>query len=208
MKILFLDLASHDALIACCDDQNTVGSESVHARIGDHEVIPMIEKVLAEAGWSFEGLEAIACIVGPGGFTSLRVAVTFANVLSDQLGIGSVGIHLSDLYRARVGSAKDEVRSAKGKEKNVYWLHSTKKDQLFVCGGEWKEPTLISIDELQSRITNHESRMWMGELIDEHQSIIQADPINLLPISDVLPELLSTQKYDEELLVPWYGRGW
>ena len=189
MKTLFLDLASHDAVIACCDDKSVVASASVHARIGDHELIPMTEKVLAAAGWKFEDLEGIACIVGPGGFTSLRVAVTYANVLADQLQIPSAGIHLSDLYQART------------KDPEVYWVHSTKKDQLFIRGGAWSEPTLISLEE----IPNGE---WMGELIEEHQKIIKSDPVAIQPINDVLPLLLEAQKYDKELLVPWYGRGW
>ena len=189
MHTLFLDLAAHDALIACCDEQHTVASQSVHARIGDHEVIPMIEKVLAEAGWKFEDLERIACIVGPGGFTSLRVAVTFANVLADQLQIPSVGIHLSDLYQAR------------SQDSEVYWVHSTKKDQLFIRGGQWEEPTLISLDELPTV-------SWMGELIDEHREVIKSDPVTLQPIEEVLPALLHSQKYDQEIVTPWYGRGW
>ena len=194
MKILFLDLASHDALIACVDDQKCVASESVHARIGDHELIPMTEKVLKSAEWKFEDLESIACIVGPGGFTSLRVAVTYANVLADQLGVPTAGVHLSDLYLAR------------SQDPEVYWVHSTKKDQLFIRGGQWKEPTLISVEEIRN--PKSEIRNWMGELIDEHREKIESDSIDLQPISDVLPELLHAQKYGQELLHPWYGRGW
>lgn len=201
MKTLFLDLASHDALIACVDDASTVAFESVHARIGDHELLPMTEKVLASAGWSFEDLEGIACVVGPGGFTSLRVAATYANVLADQLGIGSAGIHLSDLYGARVGSGQRAAGS-------VYWVHSTKKDQLFIRGGEWKVPTLISLDELSVVSGQRSGFSWMGELIDEHCEIIGCDPIGLQSITDVLPGLLASAEYDKEIVEPWYGRGW
>ena len=213
MKILFLDLASHDALIACCDDQSTVASESVAARIGDHEVLPMIEKALHSAGWSFEDLDQIACIVGPGGFTSLRVAVTFANVLADQLGIGLAGIHLADVYQARI-----ETESGKRKVENVYWMHSTKKDQLFIKGGKWEEATLITVDDLVTLNSSFDlelrterqlsTLLWMGELIPEHQAIITADPINLQPVTDVLPQLLAAQTYTKDILTPWYGRGW
>ncbi|MDA0376420.1 MAG: tRNA (adenosine(37)-N6)-threonylcarbamoyltransferase complex dimerization subunit type 1 TsaB [bacterium] len=196
MKTLFFDLASHEACIACVDDTSTVAFESVHARIGDHELLPMTEKVLASAGWSFEDLEGVACIVGPGGFTSLRVAATYANVLADQLCIPSAGIHLSELYNARVKSDTSEVKS-----EDVYWMHSTKKDQLFIQGGEWEVPTLISIDDLSSL-------NWMGELIPEHREKITADHVHLEPITDVLPGFLRAQKYDTQIVQPWYGRGW
>ncbi|MCA9370371.1 MAG: tRNA (adenosine(37)-N6)-threonylcarbamoyltransferase complex dimerization subunit type 1 TsaB [Candidatus Peregrinibacteria bacterium] len=198
MHILFLDLASHDALIACCTDESVVAFESVHARISDAELIPMVESVLQKAGWTYEDLTHIACIVGPGGFTSLRVAVTYVNVLADQLGIPSAGVHLSDLYRERAKSLKLKAE--------IYWLHSTKKDQLFICGGKWQEPTLITLDEL--RMTNDELQRWCGELIEEHHDIVHCDSIPLKPVTDVLPALLAAQTFEKKLLTPWYGRGW
>lgn len=189
MKCLFLDLASHTALLAAVTDDAVKASESVQARIGDHELLPLIEKVVADASWSYADLEGIACVVGPGGFTSLRVAVTCANTFADQLSIPSAGIHLSDLYRARA------------REDDIYWMHSTKKDQLFIRGGQWDEPTLLSLDEIPDG-------KWMGELIDEHREIVDSDPVDLLSRKDVLPGLLATQTFDTEILHPWYGRGW
>lgn len=188
MKCLFVDLASHDALLACVTEEEVVASESVHARISDAELIPMTEAVLKKAGWTYEDLDHLACIIGPGGFTSLRVAVTFVNVLSDQLGIPVAGIHLSDLYMARA-------------ESDAYWLHSTKKQQLFVRGGKWSESTLIDVADMPQGD-------WMGELIDDHRSRIESDPINLQPVQEVLPAFLHSLNYALELLQPWYGRGW
>lgn len=196
MHTLFLNLASHDSLIACTDDQSAKASASVHTRISDAELISMVESVLDEAGWEYRDIGRIACIVGPGGFTSLRVAVTFTNVLCDQLGIPSAGAHLSELYRARV---RDGARE-------VYWFHSTKKDQLFIRGGKWDEPTLIFIEEIENGTLKIEN--WVGELINEHRAIIKKDPIDLLPITDVLPKFLASQSYEKQTLTPWYGRGW
>lgn len=192
MKYLFLDLASRDALVACCDDVSTVASADSSNRIRDHELVPMVETILQKAGWTFNDLDRLACVIGPGGFTSLRVAVTFINVLADQLNIPSAGIHLCDLYGDRVGV---------GSKEDVLWVHSTKKDQLFVCGGQWKEPTLISVDAMPHGA-------WMGELIDAHREQIGSDPIMLQPVADVLPLFLAQQTYDEAQLAPWYGRGW
>ena len=208
MRSLFLDLASHGsaglttsaALVACVTDQNVVSSEGVSARISDHELLPITEDVLKKAGWTYKDLTHIACVIGPGGFTSLRVAVTFANILADQLGIPLAGIHLSALYGVRV---EDRVRD------EMYWLHSTRKDQLFVHGGKWKEPTLVSIDEIHSQFLILNSQFsWAGELIPEHRAKIDADPVALKTIDDILPGFLAAQTYRKESLHPWYGRGW
>jgi len=101
MRCLFLDLASHHGLLACTEDDVIAASEPVDHRIGDHELIPLFEKTLQAAGWKAGDLTHCACVIGPGGFMSLRVAVAFANTLIHQRRIPGAGIHLSDLYAAR-----------------------------------------------------------------------------------------------------------
>lgn len=188
MKCLYIDLASRDGLIACTTESGVVAYEEVSNRISDGEVIPIVDSVLKSASWNIADITHIACVVGPGGFTSLRVAVTFANVLADQLGIPSGGIHLSDLYKART-------------EEDVYWMHSTKKDQLFVRGGKWEEPTLISLNDIPCG-------PWMGELLEEHEKASGAERVDLAPLDEVLPNVVNVAEYSNEILHPWYGRGW
>lgn len=192
MNILFFNLASHNPLFAAVTEDGVCASYTTDERIGDEKLIPIVDSVLKEAKWTYEDVTHIACIIGPGGFTSLRIAVTFANVLADQLQIPSAGIHLSQLYAARIPPSSNDV----------YWLHSTKKTQVFIRGGKWNEPTLISLEELPPLTA------WMGELIDEHRAIVGSDSIDLLSIEDILPAFLASQQYSSEILLPWYGRGW
>lgn len=188
MKCLFIDLASKNAVLACVDS-SVQALETSSERLSEDMVIPLFDRVLKEAKWQPSDITHIACVIGPGGFTGLRTGVTFANTLADQLNIPSVGIHLCDLYRARTDNSA------------VYWMHSTKKDQLFVCGGQWKEPTLIELNSIPCGD-------WMGELIEEHKKASGAEQISLKKLEDVLPELVSSLDYSTEILHPWYGRGW
>ena len=202
MHCLFLDLASHHGLLACVTEDAVRASRAVDHRIGDHELVPLIETVLKEAGWNYPDLTQIACVTGPGGFTSLRVAVTCANVLADQLGIPSAGVHLSELYRER--SVDSDQRS------DVYWLHSTKKDQLFVRGGQWKDPSLVLLGDLLQQLPKKIS--WCGELIEEQaKSIGAVAEIAESPLrknEDILPKFLANLRYENKPLEPWYGRGY
>ncbi len=208
MRILFLDLASNSqtpnqgASIACVTEKKTESIRFVDHRIGDGGLMPLLDEVLKEAGWTDRDLTHVACVTGPGGFTSLRVAVTLANVYSDQLNIPVAGVHLSDLYKERVV----------GSGERVVWLHSTKKTQLFARSfgdGPWSEPTLLSIDELLAQFPD--SASIIGEILPEHREAIAAKhptypSITSLP--DALPSFLSGQRYDRTQIVPWYGRGW
>ena len=198
MQILYIDIASHDGLIAVCKDDSVITSKALNNRVSDAEIIAIVEKMVPD----FQELTHIACVVGPGGFTSLRVAVTFANVLADQLGIPLAAIHLSSLYHARVGGS-----GVGGRESgNYYWLHSTQKDHLFVCGGEYKEPTLVEIDTLLPTSDSLPPIPWAGELIDAHREKVGSEPMDLRETTDVLPVLLAAQEYKKKQITPWYGR--
>ncbi len=208
MATLFLDLASHSevpsqgAVIACCDDKRTLTLQYVDHRMSDDRLMPTIESVLKEAKLEYKDIAHIAVVKGPGGFTSLRMAVTLANVLADQLQIRAAGIHLSDLYRARVAT------------ENFLWLHSTKKTELFVRGfgsftKMWKEPTLISINEFVASVPTDAT--WAGELIPDHRTALAGKNLQaaeLKSLQQALPAFLASIQYEKALILPWYGRGW
>ncbi|MDD5751468.1 MAG: tRNA (adenosine(37)-N6)-threonylcarbamoyltransferase complex dimerization subunit type 1 TsaB [Candidatus Peribacteraceae bacterium] len=113
MRILFIDLASHNGLLACVTEHHVVASVPLDHRVDDGELMTMLEKVLQEAGWKFADLTHVACVTGPGGFMSLRVAVALANTLVHQLKIPGTGVHLSDVYAARI-SPHPPLDSARG----------------------------------------------------------------------------------------------
>jgi tRNA threonylcarbamoyl adenosine modification protein YeaZ len=194
---LFFNIVSHHKSFAVVEDLFVKRIYETDAQVSDRELLPLIQGVLADASITFQEVDRIACAVGPGGFTSLRIAVSCANTLADQLCIPSSGVHLCDFLRSRT------------KEPNVLWLHSTKKDQLFVCGGEWAEPTLVQLDEVISKVITLNAENWVGELIPEHMHIVEIlkqEPLTSL--SESLPSFLSSLEYKTELLQPWYGRGW
>jgi tRNA threonylcarbamoyl adenosine modification protein YeaZ len=214
MKGLFLNLASHHGLLALSSEKNIITLHKVDHRIGDHEVVPYIEKLLQHAHWTYRDLTHVACVTGPGGFTSLRVGVATANALMWSLKIPLVGIHLSDLYAAL--TPKPPLPAGRGG--SLLWLHSTKKHELFVRGfgiwaKEFSESECVTINDFLGKITNDQLPMtnWTGELIPEHRTILEKngfEELPLRPIEEILPQFLSVQNYTQHQIVPWYGRGW
>ncbi|MBI3331541.1 tRNA (adenosine(37)-N6)-threonylcarbamoyltransferase complex dimerization subunit type 1 TsaB, partial [Candidatus Peregrinibacteria bacterium] len=211
MNCLFFDLASHNGLLACVKDDAMIASKLVDHRLDDHELVPAVEKLLRDAGWTYQDLKQIACMVGPGGFTSLRVAVAFANTIAWSLKIPSGRIHLSDLYAARVGSGRLQSAAA---ESDFVWLHSTKKTEFFVRGfgsykKKWPEPVHITLEDLVKNLSKGIS--ICGELIPEHRSVIAGAGVHELPLQNaeaILPAFLKNVSFENKTLEPWYGRSW
>lgn len=216
MNSLFLDLASNKGFIACVTDDAVVASKPVDHRLGDHELVPAVEKLLKDAGWNYKDLTGVACVLGPGGFTSLRVAVAFANTLAWSVKIPSAGVHLSDLYVVRFPPPPPQPPSPEGRGGSTgsVWVHSTKKTELFIRGfGSlakiFPEAVCIKLEEFREKIP--EGTAWMGELIEEHRKVAderKMEPIELQSIEKILPAFLQTLSYENKTLEPWYGRSW
>lgn len=209
MHTLFLNLASHDGAVAVVSEDRVLAFALANHRLNDSELLPLIEGVLKQSGKAYPDLTGIACIIGPGGFMSIRSAVACANALSFALKIPVAGVHASDLYRARIAGVTEP--QLKG---NVWWVHSTKKEQLFVRGfgaaeKAVPESTLKTTEEASALFS--EKDLWMGELIPEQRAVFAPKNLQeaeLQSLESVLPAFLAAQKYEQKLLEPWYGRGW
>ncbi len=201
MKILFLDLASNRGVVGCVTDKAVVCLSHIDHRIDDRRLVDLLGTTVKEAGWSYRDLTHIACIGGPGGFTSLRVAVSCANTLCGLLKIPGAAPHLSDLYRARC------------EESSFLWLHSTRKAELFVRGfGSFAKmlpaPSLVMLNQLAPLL---KPGAWTGELLPPQEDVVAKTGMTratLRPLEDVLPEFLKGLPYASATLTPWYGRGW
>lgn len=189
MKTLSIDFASHEGHLACV--AGVVVAIKTVSRVNDAEFLPLLDALLGDAGWKKEDIERIACNLGPGGFTSVRGGVAFANALADQLKVPLAGYHGSDLALARCPADT--------------WIHSTRRDQAFVRGGHWTEPTLVPVAELAPATMS-----VTGDLLPEHRELLADLGATFPPSSPLeaaLPSFLSGLEYDTKQLVPWYGRG-
>lgn len=195
MNILFIDTASKQNLLALCNEEKTLILTNLVQK-NDSGLIPAIEKALEKAGMRYSDLTHLACAIGPGGFTSLRIGVTTMNTLSYSLELPSAGIHLSSVWAART-------------KQPCLWLHSTRRTQIFVkvFGGDGTSTptTIFDLEEAEQL-----QGQYVGELIEEHQNLLtQCTPMPkeaLLSLEEMLPQYLSQLKYRKQLLLPWYGR--
>lgn len=143
-----------------------------------------------------DAIRRIALVTGPGGFMSLRSAFSVGNALAWSANIPIGGVHLSEVKRAQLPEGSDAV-----------WLHSTKKDLLFVRGMDDADAIPMTPEALLQKL-GKQKPAFIGELIPAH-----ADHLGLLPadgvrtLEDVLPALVERITYGKPPLLPWYGRG-
>jgi len=196
MDTLFLDFCSNRKLFALVRDGKTVTERELQDHTDEASVMPAIEELVIQSGRTLSDLKRIAAVTGPGGFMSQRVGLAVSNALAWSLKIPIGGVHLSEVYAARVSG-------------DALWIHSTKKQLLFLRGigkfaTTWPDAVTISLDELSAL----QKGAYIGEVLPEQAAVLQIKPLGAMEdIAGVLPSLVETLAYDTKSLVPWYGRG-
>lgn len=208
MRILFMNLAGAERVFALVHDDAVIGTATVEDHRAEDKLMPAIDTLLKDAGWSREDLTHVAAVTGPGGFMTIRVEISLVNAIAYALKIPAAGVHLSDVWNARLPHRGDAASPLQ----DWVWLHSTKKTHAFVRGFGafatlWPEAVLAPIDEIASTVPD--GSLWMGELIPEHVAALPGIKRieNPKPLEKVLPGILSGLTYEEKTLLPWYGRG-
>ncbi|HKO53493.1 MAG TPA: tRNA (adenosine(37)-N6)-threonylcarbamoyltransferase complex dimerization subunit type 1 TsaB [Polyangiaceae bacterium] len=96
MRILGIESSSRRGSVALLEGQNLVASIE-HEQPNSHaeRLLPLLEQLLAEAGWPKSSLDRLGVGVGPGSFTGLRAGIALVEGLSVGLdrplwGVGSL----------------------------------------------------------------------------------------------------------------------
>lgn len=92
MKLLALESSSERCSVCLLCDSKLVARQGDGARTHSELMLPFVHAVLAEAGCRLGDVDCIACGIGPGGFTGLRLACGVAQGLALAGGLPLIGV--------------------------------------------------------------------------------------------------------------------
>lgn len=131
MILLAVDTSAHLCAACLYDTAGHAVPAQAQEDIGRghaERLFPVIDRVLAQSGHSFDQLERLAVCVGPGSFTGVRVGVAAMRGLALALDIPLLGISVFDALVRTADTAQPVLATIDARRGEVY-------AQLFDTGG-------------------------------------------------------------------------
>ncbi len=123
--ILAIDTATGPCSVAVLREGRVAAYvETLKATSQSASLLPMIEKALREAGAGYDDLTAIACTVGPGSFTGLRVGLAAARGICFATGLPGLGFTTLEVLAFAASDGKSPVLASLNAGKGEYYYQA------------------------------------------------------------------------------------
>lgn len=94
--------AAHCAVALCRGSETLVEHTEVMVKGQAERLMPLLQETLAEAGFTFNDVDAIGCGIGPGNFTGIRISVAAARGFALALSVPAIGVSSLDALAHRL----------------------------------------------------------------------------------------------------------
>lgn len=170
MKILAIDTASFPASAAIADGENIAGEYIIrNKKKHSQNIMPMVDRLLADIGADINDMDAFAVTVGPGSFTGLRIGIATARAFAQAANKPVVGV--STLEALAYNFA--------GSERIVVSMLDARRDEVFAAayraGETLMEPRVITVAEA-TKLFSGSGAVYTGDGASKHKDeILSAD---------------------------------
>ncbi len=167
MIILALDTTAVTASVALLDGECVIASSSVHNKLTHSEkILPMIDEMLKNSGYSVDDIELISVSKGPGSFTGVRIGIATAKGLAYAKKLPVVGVSaleaLAENFRMLSVDSFDRVIIAPSMDARRNELYNA----LFAYDGNeltrLTEDRPISCEELEEEVRDLGSKLLIN----------------------------------------------
>ena len=189
MIILAFDSTAKAASVAVCDDEKLLALYNIDNGLTQSELLlPMAENILKSLKLSFSDVDLLACAVGPGSFTGVRIGVALVKGIAFGRNIPCVAVStLDELAENLRGLNGIIVPCMDARRAQVYTATYRGKDGALE---KLTEDRAIAISELAEELKAYDEPIYLsGDGYDVAKRGLTAAGVNVCDT----PELLITE---------------
>lgn len=182
MKVLGIDTSTSSLSIALTVD-GVLKYELIqnHALTHSERLLPYLEQMMKSVDFSLEDIDKIACTVGPGSFTGIRIGVSVANAFSMSLRKPVISISTLEAMAFSHRFSKNTIVSTTDAQREHFYVafyQASGGNEIVLLG---KEEVLSKTDILQ-RCKKYENVIITGDAVSMWKDLpqqIQKAPLDM-----------------------------
>lgn len=121
MKLLSIDTSSDVCSVALLEDDKLIKQiDKTDSKTHSENLMPLIDLLFKETNYSLSDIEAIACSIGPGSFTGIRIGIASVKAMAEVLQIPVIGVTSLETLSYLVSSKNNIATLIDAKNNQVY----------------------------------------------------------------------------------------
>ena len=167
MKILAVDTSSAICSVALLDNDILIDEINLdNGRTHSENLMPLVDEIITRNNLKVNDIEFIACCVGPGSFTGIRIGVSSIKAIAEVLNVKLASVTSLETLAANVNDAKTIVSLIDARNNQVYC-------GIFDENYDLKEEALADdINEAIAHIKKYDDIVITGNAIDVHKDLL------------------------------------
>ena len=161
MKILAVDTSSKNCSIAIVEFSDESSYKIIGLENSDNEkthsqkLMPLVDKLFKETDLNLKDIDYLACCIGPGSFTGIRIGIATVKAFSDSLNMPIIPVTSLESLAYNVDFNGYVVPIIDAKNQNIYCEMFSAEDGRFI---NKSEPLAIDIDSIKEKIKLNENK--------------------------------------------------
>ena len=170
MKILAIDTSSNVCSVAILEDSKLIFKEETKNELTHSEkLLPMIDNVFKKTNLTLDDIGLLACSIGPGSFTGIRIGVSTIKAFCDVKKIPVIGVNSLEGLAYNIKKSGLICAMIDAKHDNVYCALFDLND------GKYStiiKPDLLNINELIEKLKSYNNITFVGDGYLAHKNEI------------------------------------
>lgn len=209
-RIIAIDTATEASSVAIYDNGKIYSHYDISPREHAQRILPLVERMLSDAGLALNQFDALAFGQGPGSFTGVRIGIGIAQGLALGADLPMIGISTLETMAEgahRVTGANQVLTAIDARMSEVYWA-AYQRDQNATWYAVQAESVLSpqAVESQLNSLSGHWYTVGTGwqtyPAMAEYSSLILDDGHMALPLAvDMLPLALTRWQKGEYVAV-------
>lgn len=186
MKILAVDTSSRNCSVSIVEVDKNKNINVIAQGNNDDErthsvkLMPMIDNMFKTSNLSLDNIDLLACCLGPGSFTGIRIGVGTVLAFKDSLNIPSVGISSLEALAYNINTDGIICSLIDAKNNNVYFGVFEKKNNIVT---QLEELSFKTIEEIIPILNKYDKINFVGDGSIIHKEYLLSN-LNTCTFSD------------------------